>query len=76
MTKIKIGDLEILRKLAKNKTQLKVIEDLYNQIGHSKKTIQNKSEETQAFKLAEKYPDTFKIVWIGNSVFLDFKEGE
>lgn len=71
--KVNPGDLNALRALAKNKTQLAVIESLYNQIGHSKKTIQNRTQEVQAFNLAEKYPDTFKIVWVGHSIFLDFK---
>lgn len=73
---MKIGNLEELRKLAKNKTQLRVIENLYNQIGHTKKMIHSRLEESQAFKLAELYPDIFKIVWRGNTTHLDFKEEE
>ena len=72
-TNIKIGDLDSLRKLAKNKTQLKVIENLYNQIGHTKKFIQDMRELDQAYKLAEKYPDIFKIVSVHYNSFLDFK---
>ena len=67
MQKLNINDLTSLRSMAKNKTQLKLIERLYDETslnGNNNNTIYlaGALEVNQAYNLVEKYPSYFKVI--------------
>lgn len=54
-----LGNLELLRKIAKNKTQLTILENLYNSMIGIR--LSKSSEINQGLKLCESYPEYFEI---------------
>jgi len=67
-----LGNLDLLRKIAKNKTQLKVLENLYDSIIGIR--LSKSNEINQGIKLCELYPDYFKIEMITHNRYdFDYK---